>query len=103
MLVRHLDWEESLAAEQSQQSQNTTGTHQEDGGHPPDLLTQAGPDASFAPHVAIEDKFEVIIGTDILYEVMPMTTHELCVIYGLKSTHVNHLLPLSTTLKSVVV
>lgn len=69
MIVRHLDWEESLAAEQSQQSKNTTSTHQEVAGSQPGCSNQAGSDASLAPHVALEDKFEVIIGTDILYEV----------------------------------
>ena len=73
MDVRHLDWEESLAAEQAQQSKDTTGTDQADVGNLSGAVSQAGPDASLAPHVAIEDKFEVIIGTDILYEVRPMS------------------------------
>lgn len=90
MLVRHLDWEESLAAEQSQHSKHTTGPHQENGGHQPGSLTQARPDASSAPHVASEYKFEVIIGTDILYEVTPWSKHEFCDMQGLKSTHLDH-------------
>lgn len=67
MHVRHLDWEESLAAEQGQQSKDPIGTHQEDAETQP-----SDADASLAPHVAIEDKFEVVIGTDILYEVRPV-------------------------------
>lgn len=76
MHVRHLDWEESLAAEQAQQSEVMSDTDQADTGNKPGALSQVGPDASLAPHVAIEDKFEVIIGTDILYEVRPMLTCE---------------------------
>ena len=72
MHVRHLDWEESLAAEQGQQSKDQIGTHQEDAETQPGDAIKGGPDASLAPHVAIEDKFEVVIGTDILYEVRPV-------------------------------
>lgn len=103
MHVRHLDWEEALAAEESQQSKLTPSTHQEVAGSQPGCSNQAGPDASLAPHVAVEDKFEVIIGTDILYEVRPLSMHKLRDMYGLKSTHVNHLLPSSAVLKSVAV
>ena len=72
MHVRHMDWQESLSAEQAQQSNDTTGTYEEDAGTQPGVAAQAGPDASLAPHVAIENKFEVVIGTDILYEVGPV-------------------------------
>ena len=75
MHVRHLDWEESLPAEQAQQSKDTTDKHEEDAGNQPGAATEAGTGASLAPHVAIEDKFEVVIGTDILYEVGPMYCH----------------------------
>lgn len=75
MHVRHLDWEESLSAEQAQQSKDTTDKHEEDAGNQPGAAMEAGPDASLAPRVAIGDKFEVVIGTDILYEVGPMYCH----------------------------
>ena len=72
--VRHLDWEESMTAGRLQQApqlgdtNNTstlTDTLQDQPGAPRQEET------SSAPCVALEEKFEVVIGTDILYEVRP--------------------------------
>lgn len=72
--VRHLDWEESIMAgrlQQAAQSGDTTNTSTSTGSlqNQPGMPSQE--QASSAPCVALEEKFEVVIGTDILYEVGP--------------------------------
>ncbi|KAL3155850.1 hypothetical protein ABBQ32_012859 [Trebouxia sp. C0010 RCD-2024] len=69
--VRHLDWEESIMAgrlQQAAQSGDTTNTSTSTGSlqNQPGMPSQE--QASSAPCVALEEKFEVVIGTDILYE-----------------------------------
>ena len=79
MLVRHLDWQESVAAEQSQQA---TATNNSSGGVDETQLaadqahtqtqTQTRTQTqtqTLAPQVALDAQFDVVIGTDIMYEV----------------------------------
>ena len=72
MLVRHLSWQESVAAEQAHllSSTHNSSSSNSDGkakqaGH----VSQTPTNLASAPHVALNDEFDVVIGTDILYEV----------------------------------
>lgn len=69
--VRHLDWEESVMAGRLQQAPqsgdtNNTSTSTANLQNQPGVPSQD--EASSAPRLALEEKFELVIGTDILYE-----------------------------------
>ena len=66
MQVRFLDWAEAAAAESSQAVKGPGSTAAAPGGA---TSTKEGQRQAVAPHVQSDELFEVIIGTDILYEV----------------------------------
>ena len=79
--VRHLDWEESIAAgrlQQAPQVGDTTNssTSTDNLQDQPDAPRQE--EAASAPCVALGEKFEVVIGTDILYEVKTLPVWYYC-------------------------
>jgi len=70
MHVRYLDWAEAIAMEGAQTAQNT------DSSNAAAAANQAAADngcqqqaKTIAPHVQSDETFNVIIGTDIVYEV----------------------------------
>jgi len=72
MHVRYLDWAEAIAMEGAQTAQNT------DSSNAAAAANQAAADngcqqqaKTIAPHVQSDETFDVIIGTDIMYEVNP--------------------------------
>ena len=73
MHVRYLDWAEAIAMEGAQTAQNTDSRNLVAA-----AANHAAADSSsqqqakmIAPHVQSDETFDVIIGTDIMYEVNP--------------------------------
>lgn len=60
--VRHLDWQEALNLESRSGAHKTLATESTEG-------AVEGAHAGAAPVLASQDKFSVILGTDIMYEV----------------------------------
>lgn len=80
MLVRHLDWQESLAAEQDHSLSSTrissSSRDNDSEVKQTDDARQTQTDLASAPKVALDDKFDIVIGTDILYEVRQLLDHD---------------------------
>lgn len=95
MHVRHLDWEESHALGRLQEAQQSGDAHGT-GAVKANLQNQIGSSrpavstASFAPCVAVEEEFEVVIGTDILYEVRFIKASSSCCLWWWSTTPVNY-------------
>ena len=72
MQVRYLDWAESLACEQTPaEMPNKFSSGANQASEHAERLQDQSATQSPAPHVPSDRTFDVIIGTDILYEVWP--------------------------------